>query len=123
MLELGGDMKNYQWSINGQIWPNITPLVVKEGERIEITFKNTSMMSHPMHLHGHVFQVISIDGTPLNGAVRDTVLVLPNSTLTIQFDANHPGVWPLHCHLLYHQEGGMMTLVRYENCIQPLICK
>lgn len=120
LLELGGDMKNYIWTINGQAWPNITPLIIDEGSRVEITFKNTSMMAHPMHLHGHVFQVTALNGEPINGAMRDTVLVLPDSTLSIQFDANNVGVWPLHCHLLYHQEGGMMTFVRYRNFVQPL---
>lgn len=119
-LELGGDMSTYSWTINGQSWPEITPVVVEQGKRVEITFKNNTSMSHPMHLHGHVFQVTAIDGQPIDGAMRDTVLVTPNSSLSIQFDANNPGVWPLHCHLLYHLEGGMLTVVRYKDFIQPL---
>jgi FtsP/CotA-like multicopper oxidase with cupredoxin domain len=94
--------------------------VVEKGQRVEIVFKNVTTMSHPMHLHGHVFQVTAIDGQPIDGAVRDTVLVMPNSSLTIQFDADNPGVWPLHCHLLYHLEAGMFTVVRYKDFIQPL---
>ena len=77
-------------------------------------------MAHPMHLHGHVFQVTAMNGKAMDGAMRDTVLVLPNSTLSIQFDANNPGVWPFHCHLLYHQEAGMMTVIRYKDFVQPL---
>ena len=73
-----------------------------------------------MHLHGHVFQVTGINGKTVNGAMRDTVLVLPNSSLTIQFDANNPGVWPLHCHILYHLEAGMLTVVRYKDYLQSL---
>lgn len=119
-LELGGDMANYVWTINGQTWPEATPVLVKDGERVEITFKNITAMSHPMHLHGHVFEVTEIDGQSFKGAVRDTVLVGPGSTVKIQFDANNPGVWPLHCHLLYHLEAGMMTVVRYADFIQPL---
>ena len=103
-----------------ETWPEVTPIIVEEGKRIEIIFKNTTTMSHPMHLHGHVFQVTAINGQALSGAMRDTVLVMPNSTLSIQFDANNPGVWPLHCHLLYHTEAGMFTVVRYKNFIQPL---
>lgn len=118
---LGGDMANYVWTLNGQIWPEVTPIVINKGERIEISFKNVSSMAHPMHLHGHVFQVTAIDGKTINGALRDTVLVLPNSTVNIQFDADNPGVWPLHCHLLYHLEGGMLTVVRYKEFIQPLL--
>jgi len=119
-LDLGGDMKNYRWTINGQSWPEITPVVLDKGQRVEITFKNISSMAHPMHLHGHVFQVTAIDGKSFEGAMRDTVLVMPSTTLTIQFDADNPGVWPLHCHLLYHLEAGMLTVVRYKDFIQPL---
>ncbi len=119
-VELGGDMSTYTWTINGQSWPESTPLVVEKGQRIEMIFKNASSMSHPMHLHGHVFQIKAINETPFEGAIRDTVLVTPNSTLTIQFDANNPGVWPLHCHLLYHAESGMFTVVRYKDFQQPL---
>lgn len=119
-LELGGDMATYVWTINGQAWPETTPVVVKKSERVEITFRNATAMTHPMHLHGHVFEVTEIDGKSFQGAMRDTVLVGPNSTVKIQFDANNPGVWPLHCHLLYHLEAGMMTVVRYADFIQPL---
>jgi FtsP/CotA-like multicopper oxidase with cupredoxin domain len=119
-VELGGNMQEYVWTLNGQSWPEVTPLVAEKGQRLEITFVNTSTMSHPMHLHGHVFQVTAIDGKPLNGAMRDTVLVMPKSSLSIQFDADNPGVWPLHCHVLYHMEAGMFTVLRYKDFIQPL---
>lgn len=113
-LELGGDMENYVWTINSQAWPEVTPVKVTKGDRVEITFINKTAMTHPMHLHGHVFEVTEIDGNAFQGAMRDTVLVGPKSTVKIQFDANNPGVWPLHCHLLYHLEAGMMTVVRYD---------
>lgn len=119
-VELGGNMAKYIWTMNGQAWPEVTPLVVEKGQRVEITFVNKTTMSHPMHLHGHVFQVTAINGDALDGAVRDTVLVMPNSSLTIQFDADNPGVWPLHCHILYHMEAGMFTVVRYKDFEQPL---
>ncbi len=112
-LVLAGNMKDYVWTINNQAWPEITPLVIEEGKRIEITYNNKNMMPHPMHLHGHVFQVVAINGEPFEGALRDTVTVPPNSTVTIQFDANNPGTWPLHCHILYHGAAGMFTVVRY----------
>lgn len=120
VVELGGDMINYVWTLNGQAWPEVTPIIVKKGERVEMTFKNSTAMTHPMHFHGHVFQVTEIDEKAFNGAVRDTVLVGPWSTVKIQFDADNPGVWPLHCHLLYHLEAGMFTVVRYEEFVQPL---
>ncbi len=118
-LDLEGNMSNYIWMLNGEEWPNVTPLKVKEGERVEIILNNKSMMSHPMHLHGHVFQVTEINGKKINGAMRDTVNVLPNSTVTVQFDANNPGIWMLHCHVLYHEMGGMMTTVNYEGFDSP----
>jgi FtsP/CotA-like multicopper oxidase with cupredoxin domain len=120
VIELGGNMADYSWTMNGQSWPEVTPLVVAQGERVEINFKNSTTMSHPMHLHGHVFQVTAIDGKPFDGAMRDTILVMPNSTVSIQFDADNPGVWPLHCHILYHLEAGMFTVLRYKDFIQPL---
>jgi FtsP/CotA-like multicopper oxidase with cupredoxin domain len=72
-------------------------------------------MSHPMHRPGHALQVTEIDGTPLSGAARDTVLVTPHQTVKVQFDAIYAGYWMLRCHLLYHQAGGMMTVLRYEG--------
>lgn len=119
-LELGGNMLEYVWTLNEQTWPESTPPVVEKGQRVEIVFKNTSTMSHPMHLHGHVFQVTEIDGDKFSGAIRDTVLVMPNSTLKIQFDADNPGVWPLHCHILYHMEAGMFTVLKYKDFDQIL---
>jgi FtsP/CotA-like multicopper oxidase with cupredoxin domain len=114
-VTLNGDMAKYTWALNGQAWPNITPLEVKRGERVELVFTNHTDMSHPMHLHGHVFQVTEIAGTPLAGATRDTVLVTPRQTVKVQFDALYPGYWMLHCHILYHQAGGMMTVVKYQG--------
>ncbi len=118
-LNLEGNMAKYVWLLNGKAWPYNEPLMVKEGERVEISFVNRTMMAHPMHLHGHYFQITEINGQPLNGALRDTVLVLPHSTVKVQFDADNPGNWPLHCHNLYHQYAGMMTTLNYEGFKGP----
>ena len=59
-------------------------------------------MAHPRHLHGHHFPVVVLNGQPLQGAVRDTVLVPVNGTVTVAFDADSPGRWLLHCHNLFH---------------------
>jgi FtsP/CotA-like multicopper oxidase with cupredoxin domain len=114
-VTLDGDMARYIWALNGQIWPDITPLEVKKGERVEIVFTNQTGMSHPMHLHGHVFQVTEVDGKSIAGAMRDTVLVMPRQTVKVRFDAAYPGYWMLHCHILYHQAGGMMTVMKYQG--------
>jgi FtsP/CotA-like multicopper oxidase with cupredoxin domain len=75
--------------------------------------RNATMMAHPMHLHGHHFQVVAIDGQRFAGAVRDTVWVPPMREVTVAFDAANPGTWAFHCHHLYHMASGMMTVVRY----------
>jgi FtsP/CotA-like multicopper oxidase with cupredoxin domain len=72
-------------------------------------------MGHPMHLHGHDFQVVEIDGEKVSGALRDTLMVPPESKMTVAFDADNAGVWPMHCHLLYHLDTGMFTVVKYEG--------
>jgi len=114
---LAGAMAPYAWSLNGEYWPNVNPLMIAKGQRVAIEMVNRSMMAHPMHLHGHAFQVVAINGTPLAGAVRDTVLVPPMGSVTIAFDADNPGRWAFHCHNLYHMMTGMMTEVRYPAVI------
>lgn len=114
-ITLGGAMKPYVWSMNGEVWPRITPLTLNQGQRVEIELINGSMMAHPIHLHGHVFQVMAINGQALNGAVRDTVLVSAGGRVRIAFDADNPGRWAFHCHNLYHMETGMMTEFRYQG--------
>src|SRR6266852_3060869 len=114
---LAGAMAPYAWSLNGEYWPNVTPLMIAHGQRVAIEMVNHTMMAHPMHLHGHAFQVIAINGVPLAGAVRDTVLVPPMGSVTIAFDADNPGRWAFHCHNLYHMMTGMMTEVRYPAII------
>ena len=114
---LSGAMAPYAWSLDGEYWPNITPLMAAQGQRVTIEMLNHSMMAHPMHLHGHAFQVIALNGAALAGAVRDTVLVPPMGSVTIAFDANNPGRWAFHCHNLYHMATGMMTEVRYPGII------
>ncbi len=113
-LNLTGEMAGYIWSLNGIVWnKDVPPLPVAKGERVELVFVNRTPMPHPMHLHGHEFQVVEIDGTRFPGAVRDTVLVPPRRRVVVAFDANNPGLWALHCHLLYHLEAGMFTTLRY----------
>ena len=87
----------------------------QDGVPYELAFVNETGMAHPMHLHGHVFQVTEINGTSMRGARRDTVLVVPRQTIKVQFDATYPGYWMIHCHVLYHQAAGMMTVLRYEG--------
>jgi FtsP/CotA-like multicopper oxidase with cupredoxin domain len=113
-LYLTGDMARYIWSINNVAWnKDVPPLPIANGERVELVMINQTKMPHPMHLHGHEFQVVEIDGKRFSGAVRDTVLVTPGRRVVIAFDANNPGLWAFHCHLLYHLDAGMFTTLRY----------
>jgi FtsP/CotA-like multicopper oxidase with cupredoxin domain len=114
-MALTGAMSPYAWSINDQVWPNVDRPVIKKGQRVVIEMRNRTMMAHPMHLHGHHFQVIELGGAALAGAVRDTVLVPAMGAVKVAFDADNPGRWPLHCHNLYHMVTGMMTELVYDT--------
>lgn len=109
MVMLGGTMQPYVWTINGAVWGGHQPLEAVSGERVEITFHNMSMMGHPMHLHGHVFQVVAVNGQRLSGALRDTVYVPPMAMVTVALDAGEAASWMLHCHHIPHLATGMMT--------------
>ena len=114
-MAITGSMSPYSWSINNQSWPNVDRSVIKQGQRVAIAMTNETTMAHPMHLHGHHFQVIAINGKKIAGAVRDTVLVPPMGSVVIAFDADNPGRWPVHCHNLYHMATGMMTELVYDG--------
>jgi FtsP/CotA-like multicopper oxidase with cupredoxin domain len=109
MVMLTGAMQPYLWAINGRTWESRVPVAARSGERVELMFHNMSMMAHPMHLHGHVFQVIGVNGARFFGAMRDTVLVPPMGSVTVAFDAGEAAPWMLHCHQMGHLASGMMT--------------
>jgi FtsP/CotA-like multicopper oxidase with cupredoxin domain len=113
-IDLTGEMSKYIWSINGVVWnPQVPPLPIAKGERVALVMTNSTGMAHPMHLHGHRFQVVEIGGVRFPGAVRDTVRVPPAQRVVVEFDANNPGWWAFHCHMLYHMAAGMFTTLRY----------
>ncbi|MGO9693991.1 MAG: multicopper oxidase family protein [Mycobacterium sp.] len=108
---LGGSMVQYNWMINGEPYDKTNPLQVRQGQRPTITFDNTTMMYHPIHLHGHTFQLLKADGSP--GARKDTVIVLPKQKILAVLVADNPGTWVMHCHNTYHQFAGMQTRLDY----------
>jgi FtsP/CotA-like multicopper oxidase with cupredoxin domain len=113
-IDLTGSMMTYRWGIEERAaMAHHAHLAVQEGERVEMTLTNRTEMSHPMHLHGHHFRVVAVDGTRVKGAVRDTELVPVGGSVTLAFDAGNPGKWMFHCHNLYHMRSGMMTQVQY----------
>ena len=114
-VALTGTMMPYIWSLDDRTWAGHRPLRVAGGQRVVIEMSNRSGMAHPMHLHGHHFQVVGLDGSPLSGAVRDTVLVPARGSVTVAFDAGNPGRWLFHCHNLFHMAAGMMTEVTYDG--------
>jgi FtsP/CotA-like multicopper oxidase with cupredoxin domain len=109
-LTLGSDARNYIWTINGKAYPDHTALDVTQGQRVRLRLVNQTMMFHPMHLHGHTFQVVNSAGT---GPRKDTAIVLPMQTVEVDFQADNPGQWMVHCHNAYHGEAGMMSVVSY----------
>lgn len=112
-LVLGGDMERYIWHINGKAIHQDRNININEGDVVRFTFENQTMMHHPMHLHGHFFRVLNKHGdySPL----KHTVDVPPHGTRTIEFYANEPGQWMLHCHNLYHMKTGMARVVKYTS--------
>jgi FtsP/CotA-like multicopper oxidase with cupredoxin domain len=115
MVMLTGGNEGYVWGLNGKASMHDVLFSVRQGERIEVMFHNMTGMAHPMHLHGHYFQVVDINGRRIEGAVRDTVLVPVGETVTIRFDADNPGTWALHCHHIYHMNSGMMGAIAYTG--------
>ena len=109
-LELAGPGNKYRWTINGKTYDPSRGLPVRQGQYVRLRFVNKTTMFHPMHLHGHTFQVRRAGAV---GARKDTVLVLPGRTVEVDFVADNPGQWLTHCHNVYHGEAGMMTVVSY----------
>jgi multicopper oxidase len=112
----GGAWGSSRWTLNGATWPNVPPIRAQRNDRILVHFKNTTDMDHPMHLHGHRFNIVEVDGKALaHPLAKDVSLVRANNgTLTWIFDATSPpGRWLLHCHNEIHMMDGMMTEVVY----------
>ena len=106
-LSGGMMMQPDTWTIDGQAYPDADPLKIRKGEHVRVNLTNHSMMLHPMHLHGHFFQV--------GDAVMDTVIVPPHmGRVTFDFVADNPGDWFFHCHNLYHLHSGMAREIHYS---------
>ena len=112
-IRLTGGENSYLWGFNDTPMMHDVLFNVRKDSRVEITMQNQTTMAHPMHLHGHYFQVTAINGKPLEGAQRDTILVPAGESVSIQFEANNPGLWAFHCHHLYHMNSGMMAAMAY----------
>lgn len=108
-IRLTANPSGYIHGIDGKSYPDSAPIMVREGERLRLKVVNNTMMFHPIHLHGHTFQMVG-DGN----ARKDTVNVLPMSAVEVDIAADNPGQWMLHCHNTYHFEMGMATVISYR---------
>ncbi|MDG4861777.1 multicopper oxidase family protein [Streptomyces sp. T-3] len=109
-LQLTGGMAKYDWAFDKKPYDPSVRHAVKAGERVRLEFANSTQMWHPLHLHGHTFALANVAGGPR----KDTAVILPNGRLTVDFEADNPGLWMLHCHNVYHSEAGMMTVLGYR---------
>ncbi|WP_160647657.1 multicopper oxidase family protein [Chengkuizengella marina] len=117
---MGMMQRGMSYTINGETFPDTEPIQVKKGDLVKVTINNNSMLDHPMHLHGHYFQVISKNGLSLvNPLVKDLINIEPHEQYEILFIADNPGDWLFHCHDLLHATGGMVTAVKYNGYYSP----
>ena len=121
-IELGGVMKRYLWSMAGEYYPepfvpegDAGPLRINYGDRVRVRFTNSTMMYHPMHLHGHYYRLLARPGAwdETHCPLKDTVAVGPGQKIDIEFFADNPGHWFFHCHNLYHLAAGMARKFEY----------
>jgi FtsP/CotA-like multicopper oxidase with cupredoxin domain len=103
------------WTINGDAWPHVKPLVVTAGKRYRLTFRNASGDQHPMHLHRHSFEVVKIGDKPMSGLIKDVINVMPLQTVSVDFLADNPGPALLHCHQQLHMDYGFMQIIQYAK--------
>ncbi|MBI5443507.1 MAG: copper resistance system multicopper oxidase [Deltaproteobacteria bacterium] len=109
-LHLTGNMERFMWSIDGKKHSDDpTPIRLRYGERVRITFVNDTMMEHPMHLHG-MWNILDNGNGPFNPR-KHTINVKPAERLSFLVTADAPGDWTFHCHILYHMEAGMFRVV------------
>jgi FtsP/CotA-like multicopper oxidase with cupredoxin domain len=116
-IHLTGNMERYMWSFDGKKFSAVTddPIRFARNERVRVKLVNDTMMAHPIHLHGHFFELVN--GAPEGMKPRKhTIVVQPGGSATFDLTADEPGDWPFHCHLMYHMHTGMFQVVT----IRPL---
>jgi CopA family copper-resistance protein len=109
-IHLTGNMERFMWSFDGRKFSDIVePIRFARDERVRVTLVNDTMMQHPIHLHGHFFEIVN--GHTGHRPMKHTVNVMPGSKLTFDLTADNPGDWAFHCHLLFHMHAGMFNVV------------
>jgi FtsP/CotA-like multicopper oxidase with cupredoxin domain len=107
------------WTINGKEFPKTDPIRVKANGRYRMIFDNQSDDAHPVHLHRHSFELVSIAGKPTAGVMKDVVMCPPRKKVEVQFVADNPGPTLFHCHQQLHMDFGFMAMVEYEGYKSP----
>ena len=110
-IHLTANMERYMWSFDGQKFDAVTdkPIRFAFNERVRVRLVNDTMMVHPIHLHGHFFELVN--GHDGFQPLKHTVNVQPGGSATFDLTANEPGDWAFHCHLFYHMHQGMFQIV------------
>ena len=109
-IHLTGNMDRFMWSFDGvKMSDTMEPFAFTQGERVRVRLVNDTMMAHPIHLHGHFFELVTGHGD--HAPRKHTVIVQPGGTATWDLTADAVGDWAFHCHLLYHMHAGMMRTV------------
>ncbi|MCF8707657.1 copper resistance system multicopper oxidase [Rhizorhapis sp. SPR117] len=110
-IHLTGNMERYMWSFDGKKFSAVTddPIRFAFNERVRVRLINDTMMAHPIHLHGHFFELVN--GHDGYQPLKHTVNVQPGGSATFDLTANEPGDWAFHCHLFYHMHQGMFQVV------------
>ena len=108
-FHLTGNMERFVWGFDGKAFSDAPPVRVRLGERVRFILINDTMMEHPIHLHGYLFELENGRGDRL--PLKHTVNVKPSERLSFVFTADAPGYWAFHCHLMFHMENGMFRTV------------
>ena len=111
-IHLTGNMERYMWSFDGRKFNAVAdqPIRFAYNERVRVKLVNDTMMAHPIHLHGHFFELVN-GADRLHQPQKHTVIVQPGGSATFDLTADEPGDWAFHCHLLYHMHAGMFQVV------------
>ncbi len=110
-----GGAPDTDWLINGEAWPEVTVPTVALGAELVVELRNLSATEHPFHVHGNRLAVVSVDGiAPDTLQVEDTVNVGIRSVVRLLMVPSEPGRWLAHCHLLSHEQGGMIAAIDVE---------
>jgi len=112
-IHLTGNMERYMWALDGEKLSEVkAPIPFLAGERVRVTLVNDTMMGHPIHLHGHFFELVTGHGA--YSPRKHTVMVQPGGKVSWDVTANE-GDWAFHCHMLYHMHAGMMQVVQVRS--------